>query len=77
MYYQGKGVKEDFQEAFKWYQKAAKQGYAFAQCHLGRMYIEGKGVDKNLQEGILWYEKAAEQGDALAQYHLGNMRKSQ
>ena len=31
MYANGKGVKQDFKEAFKWLQKSADQGYAKAQ----------------------------------------------
>lgn len=47
MHEKGYGVKQDYFEAFKWYQKAAKQGYAKAQYNLGHMYYQGYGVKQN------------------------------
>ena len=35
MYYNGEGVSVDYQEAMKWYSKAAEQGLADAQSSLG------------------------------------------
>ena len=61
------------QEAAKWYNKAADQGYAYAQVNLGLMYYNGEGVLQNKKEAVKWYRKAAEQGFALAQNGLGNM----
>ncbi len=73
MYYKGKGVPQDDQEAAKWYRKAAEQGNAKAQNNLGIMYYKGKGIPQNYQAAAKWYRKAAEQGDAKAQYNLGLM----
>jgi uncharacterized protein len=42
MYYQGEGVPNDFQEAMKWYRKAAEQGDPKAQYHLGTMFDSGE-----------------------------------
>ena len=44
MYEKGKGVKQDYNKAVKWYTKSAEQGYADAQCNLGYMYSHGEGV---------------------------------
>ena len=45
MYEQGKGIRQDYTEAVRWYRKAAEeQGFAVAQYNLGRMYEQGKGV---------------------------------
>ena len=44
MYYQGKGVPQDDQEAVRWYWQAADQGDAYAQNTLGYMYEHGRGV---------------------------------
>jgi TPR repeat protein len=38
------GVVQDDEEAVHWYHKAANQGHALAQFHLGLMYRDGKGV---------------------------------
>ena len=63
--------KKDYQEAVKWYRKAAEQGLAEAQYNLGLCYEGGDGVKKDYQEAVKWWRKAAEQGLAEAQYNLG------
>lgn len=63
-------VKQNPQEAIKWYEKSAEQGYVFAQCYLG-IYYNGGVVKPNYQEAVKWLKKAAEQGCMLAQYLLG------
>ena len=59
--------------ALKWYLKAAEQGDAVAQNHVGNMYATGQGVTRDYAEAMSWYTKAAEQGDASAQNNLGSM----
>ena len=63
MYAYGYGVKQDYQEALKWFRKAAEQNNSTAQFNIGYMYEEGYGVKKNRDEAIRWYRKAAEQGN--------------
>jgi len=60
-------------EAAKWYRKAAEQGDATAQYHLGRMYAKGEGVTENYKESVVWLSRAANQGNAEAQLGLGYM----
>ena len=57
----------------KWYTKAAEQGHAYAQYHLGIAYNEGKGVPQDYKQAVKWYKKAAEQGQTSAQFNLGAM----
>src|SRR6185295_12208580 len=52
----------DLGQAVQWYQKAAKQENALAQCSLGVCYVYGTGVEKNIQKAVELYQKAAEQG---------------
>ena len=66
MYEDGKGVKQDYGQAFLWYQRAAEQGDAEAQICLGRLYEKGYGVKKNINEAIKWYSKAEAQGNERA-----------
>ena len=73
MYYDGKGVPQDYKQAITWFRKAAEQGHAYAQFSLGSMYHEGNGVPQDYKQAITWFRKAAEQGDASAQYNLGHM----
>ena len=62
MYYEGKGVKQDYAEAVKWYRKAAEQGNANAQFYLGVNYYKGQGVKRNLSEAKEWFRKACING---------------
>ena len=73
MYDQGKGVPQDYQEAAKWFSRAAEQGIVRAQVNLGFMYVNGQGVAKDDQEAVRLFRLAAEQGDAMAQSNLGLM----
>ena len=66
-----KGVLQDYEEAVKWYTKAAEQGHEMAQLKLGNVYRDGKGVLQDYEEAVKWYTKAAEQGSDLAQFNLG------
>lgn len=69
-YYHGRGVAQDFEEAIKWYRKAAEQNHARAQFYLCQSYAFGEGVQKDYLEAAKWFRKAAEQNDSHAQYHL-------
>jgi sel1 repeat protein len=62
---------EDYDTAFKYYQKAAEAGNIDAYTGLGRCYAYGLGVVFNAQNALHWYQKAAYAGSALGQYYLG------
>ena len=64
--------KEDYEQAVKYFKRAAELGHASAQFNLGCCYDEGEGVTQNYYEAVKWYRKAAEQGNADAQLNLGN-----
>ncbi|MGM9937587.1 MAG: hypothetical protein ACI38A_09595 [Candidatus Ornithomonoglobus sp.] len=64
-------VSGDYEEAAKWFRKAAEQGHAQAQYQLAKKYFYGNGVQVNKDEGIKWYRKAAEQGHLEAQCKMG------
>ena len=74
MYRKGRGVERDLFAALEWYQKAAAEGDADAQFHLGDMYKEGLGVEKNNALAIKWFRKAANQGHQTAKRRLGGCR---
>ena len=54
MYADGKGLKQDYKMAAKWYRKAAEQGYAKAQKKLGNFYTFGKGVKQDYKKAAEW-----------------------
>lgn len=73
MYADGKGVPPDYNEAAKWFRKAAQQGLPHAQFSLGIAYNMSKGVPQDFAEAAVWFRRAAAQDFALAQYNLGAM----
>ena len=66
MYYEGRGVWQDYNQAAAWYRKAAEQGHAKAQTNLGMMYEKGQGVPQDYNQAVAWYRKASEQGAICA-----------
>ena len=72
-YYEGLGVETDYEEAFKWFSKAAEAGNVSAQTYLGSCYLHGDGTSKNYSKASEWLCKAAEKGDDQAQVILGQM----
>ena len=73
MYYMGRGIERDYQQAMAWHRKAARQGKPDAQYIVGAMYYTGNSVPQDQKEAVSWFRKAAEQGHAEAQHALGLM----
>jgi TPR repeat protein len=73
MYENGQSVQQDYQEAARWYLKAANQGHDGAQNNLGKLYEEGQGVEQDHIIAVQWYQKAADQGLSAAQFNLAEM----
>ena len=69
-YYNGIGVEQDYNEAFRLIKSAASKGLAIAQFNLGSCYADGHGTDQDYEEAVKWYKKAAEQGEVDAQHSL-------
>jgi tetratricopeptide (TPR) repeat protein len=64
----------NFEEAVKWYRKAAEQGVAKAQFNLGWMYDNGEGfLPEDKVKAAKWYRKAVEQGSGNSAFNLGMM----
>ena len=77
LHYHGHGVRESDAQALMWFERAARQGLAEAQFHLGNMYAYGLAdPGGDIDPGRLaaqWMFEAARQGHAEAQYSLGIM----
>src|ERR1039457_2692174 len=73
LYYEGKGVTQDFQQSAKWMREAAEQGRADAQLSLGNFYFDGEGVKQDYNASFKWYFLAAKKGNVDAQYNVGYM----
>ena len=75
LYQDGLGVPVNPAEAFKWYQKAARQGHPEAQFMLGFDYSEGIGTAQNYEQAVYWYAKAAAQGNDSARRTLAGLEE--
>lgn len=64
-------MKRNYEEAVRWYTKAAEAGIAQAQFDLADCYLQGLGVPRSEQEAIRWARSAADLGFANAQANLG------
>ena len=65
MYANGRGVPQNYGQAFFWYREAADQGYAYAQDEVGSMYATGRGVPRDYKLAYMWFDLAASrEGDA-------------
>jgi len=60
MYYDGKGVKQDYLKAFEWFKKAVEQGDAYAQLFVANMYYSGEGVKLNKSKALYYYGLACD-----------------
>ncbi|MGD9802076.1 MAG: hypothetical protein AB7E81_11955 [Hyphomicrobiaceae bacterium] len=67
---EGKGVRQDFAEAARWYERSANQGQAIAQYRLATLYERGMGVKPDRVKAKALYEKSAEQGNLKAMHNL-------
>lgn len=47
---------ECWEQAVYWFQLAAEQGDAAAQCNLATCYLKGQGVSADREEAIRWCE---------------------
>lgn len=63
-------VSGDYEKAFYWLSKAAKQGNAEAQADIGSLYYYGKGVKKDIKKAEEWFVKASQNDDPRAQNDL-------
>jgi len=74
MYWHGQGVRQNYEEAVKWFRDSADSGHNDeAQYWLGNAFFSGQGVKQDNEIAEIWYRYSAEQGNAEAQYSLGGI----
>ena len=66
MHHEGRGARQDYAEARKWFTMAAEQGHADAQLYLAQMYERGRGTAPDLAVAEQWYRRAADQENVHA-----------
>jgi TPR repeat protein len=67
------GAPHSYEEAIKWYTKAADAGHIRAMCGLGVMYEKGLGVEKSPAEAMRLYLQSASKGWSNAYAYVGFM----
>jgi localization factor PodJL len=67
---EGKGVAQNFDEAAKWYDRAAQAGVVPAVFRLGTFYEKGMSVQKDVDIARRYYMQAADRGNAKAMHNL-------
>ena len=68
------GVMADPVQALAWFNKAARQGVAWAEMWAGDFYYTGSpGVPKDLYNAIELYKSAADHGEPSAAFFVGRM----
>lgn len=58
----GRGIKQDYQEAVRWFMMAAKQGEPDSMYHLAICYNDGLGVEKDPKMVASFLHTAADRG---------------
>jgi localization factor PodJL len=67
---EGKGVTANYDEAAKWYDRAAQAGVIPAVFRLGTLYEKGLSVNRDVDIARRYYMQAAERGNAKAMHNL-------
>jgi Domain of unknown function (DUF4062)/Sel1 repeat len=73
IYEDGKIVRRNDSIAFRWYRKAAEQGWPEAQYKTALMYRKGQGTARSSFQAARWFKAAADQGFSKAQVKLGQL----
>ena len=61
----------NYEEAARWYKKAANQGNPESQTNLAVFYLTGRGVERSDSEAFRWLQRAASSSYPLALHDLG------
>ena len=69
-FFYGRGVKQDYAKAVKWYILSSDRGDCSSQKKLADCYYLGQGTERNVALAAKRYEQAAEQGDYDSQKAL-------
>lgn len=59
IYERGMGTDPNFEEAARWYRKAAEQGFSRSMVSLAYFHEQGLGVEQDMNEALNWYRKAS------------------
>lgn len=69
------GVEQNYEEAFKLYEQAAANGYAYANVKLGYYYQNGLVGQEDVEKAFECFKKAADEGLGEGEYNVGRYYK--
>jgi TPR repeat protein len=64
---------KNYEEALKWYTRAAAQGFGLAELNVAQMYEKGIGVKQDTAEARKRYRKLADNGDGEARWRAARL----
>ena len=73
LYYLGLGVRRNWTQALRWYEKSAKQGDPKAQLNYGLMFHNAYGTGQDMVEAFSWYYAAYRQGNPTAKRYMESL----
>ena len=71
LYMQDKFVEKEYNTAYSWARKGAKQKSAYAQYALGICHYAGRGVKQNYKKAVKYFKLAQKQGLKEAIFTMG------
>jgi Sel1 repeat len=69
-YASGDGVVQNYNEAVRWFNKAAEQGHVLSAATLGAFYWAGRGVRQDYVSAYMWSAVAKQGGDEASKYRV-------
>jgi TPR repeat protein len=76
MYFEGKGVPQDYNKAAEWTHKSAEGGDPGAQYMLAWFYYKGIGVPQDYMKSVAWAQQSSDKGDVDASNLLGILHRT-
>jgi hypothetical protein len=74
IYFTGKGVSQNNEQALRWFHLAAENGNHLSQYMLADIYYSGvDGIPQNYENAFKWAKLSAKQGNSNAEFLLGAM----
>jgi TPR repeat protein len=74
MYFEGQGLEKSYEEAARWYRKAAEQGDTVSQFIVGFTFEKGLGVTQDYVQAHMWLNIAAAHATGNDQQKYGAER---
>ena len=74
MFFRGQGVRQSYQEALYWFEKAAQQGHTAARIDFGFLLMNGLGTAKDPVAAYAWILAASKAGDHRGDDYLSALR---